>query len=336
MKNFFKTTIFLLLTSMIIQSCTSKECDEEIISDEQKITTELTEKIINTATFVNDYNFFINNADSGCAFLATYASFNNTEGDFFSFNFGLTESLDMWISQYNDAKLRAFNTTGVAFTDEDFFLRNLGDIFFINTREQYLEYFTDCSIDISANSDYFLPFSDINLNCESDAELSFRIVENDIVIGSIGNVDLSTNNLTYVEDLLTNYNTQNNTDYGLENVSLSFLRYTAPNNQEVALYESKYLLNYFENCMLSRDGSINDCLNFVYPLQINRFNLQLEEVITTTIENNEDLITTFNTNVGELGFVFPISLLGANGDILTIETNEALESALDNSSMYCN
>jgi len=69
---------------------------------------------------------------------------------------------------------------------------------------------------------------------------------------------------------------------------------------------------------------------------INRFSLELEEVITTTIESDEALAETFNIDVGELGFVFPISLLVGNGDVVIIENNEELENALDNASNYCN
>jgi hypothetical protein len=85
--------------------------------------------------------------------------------------------------------------------------------------------------------------------------------------------------------------------------------------------------------MLSRDASEDDCLNFVFPLQVNRANQQINEVVT--LENDEALATIFGTSADELSFAFPINLLGADGIVLTIESNDALKNALDTSTSYC-
>ena len=72
MKNLFKTSFFLLLTTIFFQSCTSDESGTDTVSEEQKITTELTEKIITTATSLNDYNFFVSNASKMSSIAITF------------------------------------------------------------------------------------------------------------------------------------------------------------------------------------------------------------------------------------------------------------------------
>ena len=154
MKNIFKTTAFLFLTAFFFQSCESNESDEDFISDEQEITTVLSEKIITTATSLNDYNFFVSNAaKTNCALLTiTSGYFNNPVGDYFRFSFSRTESLEMWLTQYNDAKLQAFNATGVEFSDEDFFINYIGNpsgLFGLSKRESMLNYFENCEFNFN-------------------------------------------------------------------------------------------------------------------------------------------------------------------------------------------
>jgi hypothetical protein len=336
MRNFFKITAFLFLIVMFFLSCTSEEEIENIVSEEQKITTELTQKIITTATSLNDYNFFVSNATkSSCDILSiTSGYFNNPEGSYSSFVFNDTESLDMWLTQYNDAKLQAFNSTGIEFSDEDFFISYIGNpsgIFSLEKRESMLNYFENCEFNFGNTTDYGLPFSDVSSNCNNNDNALINI----FLYNEDGTSIYSFNSLDSVVDSLASYNFQNNTNYGLENVLVSSILYFN-GTSEVNLLKTEDLLNYFENCMFSRDATDDDCLNFVYPITVNRFSLQLEEVITTAIENDEDLASAFGTDVGELNIIFPINLLGANGTVLTIENNEALEDALDNSSTYCN
>lgn len=339
MKNFIKTSTLLALTFVLFQSCESEETHEDIISDEQSITTNLSEKIIATTTTLNDYNFFVTNAaKTECELLTnTNGFFNNPEGDYFSFTLSGIESLDMWLTQYNAAKLEAFNATGVEFSDEDFFISFIGNssgIFGLHLRESMLNYFENCNeFDDFSSINFGLPFTDISSNCDSNDQITFYVLDNN-VLGSSDNFE--TIGLNSVEDSLASFNLENSTNYELEDLNVGFVKYITPNNEELFLTAIKDLTNYFKDCKFSRDPSDNDCLNFVYPIEINRFNLELEEVITTTLENDEDLIETFSIDVGELGFVFPISLIGLNGSVLEIDTNAALENALDNSVEYCN
>ncbi|MCG1037142.1 hypothetical protein [Polaribacter sargassicola] len=337
MKFIFKTTILLLSIAILYQSCTD-ESQVEKVEETQTISADLTEKIIASATFINDYNFFVSNAaKTNCNLLSiTSGYFNNPEGDYFSFIFSGTESLNMWHTQYNEAKLQAFNETGVTFSNDDFFISYISNptgFSGLSKRESMLDYFENCEYGFGDTSEYGLAFSDIPSNCDiNTGDVTVFIYDN--ISGTGGSVDnFTTTSLFSVENLLANYNLQNNTNYDLENLKIYSIPYLTPNGEEVELYETKYLINYFENCMLSRDASINDCLNFVYPLEIKRANLQLNETIT--IENDEDLLAVFSIQDDELEFVYPINLIDLDGNTIEINTNDSLDAILDDSYNYC-
>lgn len=331
-----KIFALFLLTAVIFQSCTSNDSGEDSLAEEE-ITTTLADKIITTATSLNDYNFFVNNATAtSCDLLSiTSGYFNTPEGDYFSFIFSNTTSFDMWLSQYNDAKLQAFNSTGVAFSDEDFFITYISNptgFGGLSERESMLDYFENCVVGFGDTGEYGLPFTDISSNCDINTGRVTIFIYNDINTG--GSVDnFTTTSLFSVENLLATYNTDHNTNYGLENLKIYSIPYVTPHNDDLNLATKKELINYFDNCMLSRDATEDDCLNFVYPLQVNSINAGLEDVIA--INNDEDLAALFSTDTYELTFVFPINLSGANGTVLTIESNDALENALDTSASYC-
>lgn len=334
-----KTTlpILLLLTAFIFKSCTSSDDSEESLIEEQKITSELSKKIITSATSLNDYNFLVSNAQqASCDFLSiTSGYFNTPEGDYFPFTFSNTESLDMWFSQYNNAKLQAFNATGVTFSDEDFFITYISmptGFGGLEKRESMLNYFENCEYGFGdSNSDFGIYFTEITSVCDNTVDDITIWISTETGV----NNSFTVPNLISVKDSLASYNSQHNSNYGIESLKILTLKYITPNGDEFWLNTTKELTNYFENCMISRDDSENDCLNFVYPLEINRFSLQSKEVTTTTIQNDEDLISAFNTNDDELSFVYPINLLGANGSVVIINSNEALENALDTSATYC-
>ncbi|WP_405605708.1 hypothetical protein [Polaribacter sp. Asnod1-A03] len=343
MKFIFKTSVFLLLTAIFFQSCTDEQ-EVEDTEDTQTISIELTEKIITTATSLNDYNFFVTNAaKTNCNLLSiTSGYFNNPEGDYYSFVFTNTdvftntETLDMWLTRYNNAKQEAFNATGVTFSDEDFFISYISNptgFSGLSKRESMLDYFENCEFGFGDTTEYGLAFSDIPDNCNINTGNITVFIYDDISIPSASVYDFTTTSLFLVEDLLANYNLQNNTNYGLENLKIYGFQYATPNGEELSLYTTKDLKNYFENCMLSRDASENDCLNFSYPLEIKRINLQLDE--TVTIENNEDLLAAFTTQGDELEFMYPINLIDLDGNMIEINTNNALDAILDDSYNYC-
>jgi hypothetical protein len=332
MKNFIKTPIFLFLIAIIFQACTSDESEEKTTSSEQAISTDLAQKIITTTNYLNDYNFLVTNAaESNCEFPSMRCYFSNAQGNYYLFN-TYAESLDDWLSVYNEVKSEAQISTGIVFANEDFFIDQMDletGFFGMSTREEFIEYFESCyDGGFGATVEYGLSFSEEYLNCNNS---EMNLVLSGESIRATGTQDLSA-----IQEFLLGINANNNTNYNLEDITVSSILYENIYNQEEYIFETEKLLNYFDDCLFNRNISSNDCLNFIYPLDINRFSLELEEVITTTVENDETLAETFGIDIGELGFVFPIKLLGGNGSIVTIESNEELESALDNSINYCN
>ncbi len=332
MKNFLKTVILLFLTTVVLKSCESNETVEDIISDEQSITTDLADKIIATATtIIRDIDLI----NFGCnATLIGY--FRDYQGEQISF----TIDLENWDNGYPELKQNIFLEHGFEFTDDDFFLTavdiSLGGQWpteILYEREQWINYFEDCSYDGTITNTSIVEkvyISEINYNCSGSVTY---LADGNIVIPDVITSSLSSG-IGYLEDLLGLFNLNNNTNYTIEDVYIEQLTYVSLTGHYNSTYSREDMLNYFEDCVLNREPNTN-CLNFVYPLKVNRFNLQLEEVITTTIENDEDLTTTFNTDIGELEFVFPINLLGQNGTVVTIDTNDALEIALDSAATYC-
>lgn len=332
MKNFIKTSSFLFLIVIIFQCCSSEESEVEITSSEQVISTNLAEKIIRTSNYMNDYNFLAYEAaKSSCEFPSMRCYFSNAQGDYYLFN-TYAESLNDWLSIYNEVKVQVLNITGIAFSNEDFFIDQMDletGFFGMSTREEFIEYFESCyDGGFGVTVQYGIPFSEEYLNCNSS---EMNLVLSGESIRATGTQDLSA-----IQEFLLGINANNNTNYNLEDMAVSSILYEDIYNQEEYIFETEKLLNYFDDCLFNRDISNNDCLNFVYPLEVNRFNLELEEVITTIIENDETLAETFGIDIGELGFVFPIVLLDGNGSVVNIQSNDELESALDNSINYCN
>lgn len=346
MKNIFKITILSLLTALFLQSCTSEECHDDIVSNKDEITTALADKIITTATSVNDYNFYYKNANLDCTYSIS-ASFINPEGNYFGtawLSVGLTALPQTTIEE---EKQRAFDETGIHFTYDDFFIHSINtfnnDINYPEYgiyREEYLDFFENCNYGGQNNpfEDYSIPLSDVNFNCNTSVVYTVGSdLSSYLFSTSVNNTLIYTplnDGLIAVENQLIIFNNFHNTLYTLDDVRVAQIQYTSPAGIVWPILNKKRMLSYFDDCSFERDINDNDCLNFVYPLQINRANQQIDEIIT--LENDEDLVATFSTIPNDLNFIFPINLLGADGNLLVIETNEALENALNDSSNYCN
>ncbi len=334
MKTFFKTSLLILLTAVFFQSCTSNESDEELVSNEIETSTNLAEKIIATATSKNDLS--IVNPECAPTTLGLNSSllfcyFRNPQGDYYSMDIPMTS----WEESYQEKKELAYEETGIRFTDDDFFIQQvLVGVTFIIKPENIVNYFETCEY---GSSDHYnddpnfkVSLSEINFDC--DASVIAYVDGNPLF--SREKINLS-DGISFIENELITYNTSNSTSHTLDDVYVSNLYYTSPSGTEGYSIKREEILNYFDGCSLDRDINDNDCLNFVYPLQVNRSSLSSGETTSTTIENDDDLATTFSTNTDELTFIYPINLLGQDGTVLTIENDEALENALDSSANYC-
>ncbi len=328
MKTFFKISLSILFTAIFFQSCT----DNLDIVDTQTINTNIIDKIIATATSTKDLNLINSNCFSPVGTIdapSLQGYFLNNQGDYYP---ALTKMDENWENNYEESKNYASQQVGVEFTDEDFFIRNI--IRFDNFTEIFghdniVDYFNDCTFNGDSKRTYLdnsVSIAEVNFNC--DAQVTY-ILNNKTILNlyTPGSLDKG---LSPVESSVTLYNTNNNTNYTIDDVSVCDVRYSSATGV-VVLNTRTQILNYFENCSYERDINDNDCLNFVYPLEINRINQQMNEVVT--LENDEDLVNTFSTSAP--AFIFPINLLGANGTLVTVDTIDALEIALDSAATYC-
>jgi len=354
MNNFIKKTTFLLLLAISITSCNSCENTEETISDEQVISSELNDKIIATAKSTNDYNLL--NFD--CFSSGQLNSNSSLDGYFLNHKKESSKSFllstnDNWTENYQAIKDSIFNTTEIQFSDEDFHIYGFtlienNNLIRLLTRESYVDLFEDCSFDGTLINNFytfytdnftsnFLNINQINYDCSNNnVSTSYSIIENGNLITSLLDNDNISNGSTVVENKLAIYNNENNTSYTLNNIYFNTLSFTSSNGTDVLLSKKEHILNFLEDCSYERIFEDYDVLNFVYPLQVHRFSLELEEVITYEIETNEDLIEVFSEDIGELTFEYPINLLGQDGTVLVINTNEELETAFNNSLDYVN
>lgn len=81
-----------------------------------------------------------------------------------------------------------------------------------------------------------------------------------------------------------------------------------------------------------------DCLDINYPIVINTFDSVNQIANTITIQNDTDLYLFFE-NIEDTIYVsinYPISIIDANGQNVVINSNEALESAIEEAIEVCN
>ncbi|OEK08981.1 hypothetical protein A8C32_13840 [Flavivirga aquatica] len=344
MRKISKIVYLSLIVTIILQSCSSDESGSgtDIISEKQKISTELADKILATASSINDFNLI--NFECESTFVTGY--FLNYQGDYFKDenDYLIPTSKSDWDTAYTNFKNLAFDTTNVLFTDEDFVIEsvlifdNLARIT-IFVKEEIKDYFKNC--ELNGKLTFFPPslgivtLPEINFNCSGD--ITFHLANDDgEVVYAFQSVKTSlSEGMSTIENRLSSFNQINQTSYTTDNLFITSVEFTSPANTTALANGREQMINYFEDCKLDKDVNNNDCLNFIYPLKIDRFNIQSEEIVTTTIENDEDLINIFNSNVGELSIDYPINLLGGDNTTLTVETNEELLETLNQSAIYC-
>ena len=331
MKHFFKTLFIVTLLLGVFQSCSSEETSTETISDEN-ISSSLASKIILTATSTNDFrliNFDCNEAD-------LLGHFLNNEGDFYG---EFAVKVSDWDAQFLAAKQKAYSDTGIQFTTDDYFL----DIIFgtsavvLQGKENFIKYFDDCSFegDVKVPSvTESLALSDINYNCSGRVKYHIGDIPGDKVFLTEDPVSLS-GDMAAAEEVLSGYNTVNNTTYALDQVRISTVEFLSPGETASRAIWKTEMVNYFEDCKLDRDINNNDCLNFKFPFVMNKINLKTDENIPVTIANDSELNEDFFNQFENLTINYPLTLVTINGYEVVVKSNKELEHTLTNSTDYC-
>jgi len=351
MKKLLKIVSAACILTLILQSCISDETgsDNDIITGEQKISSSLEEKIITTATSVNDFNLI--NFD--CKNVEIDFVFASPDGNVVhgasQFSTNGTITTDNWETEYPRIKQIASEQAGFAFTKEDILIRYIEDnnpvnpppgqfvnkeIFF---KKDIITFFETCEVPTPfispfSKTENMVKVSELNFNCSG--KLNALIINKNRFV-FLNDIHLK-GGISEVEEVLASYNSTNNTLFTKDDIFVITILPPFSNNQNPGIFGRENMLNYLDNCKLDRDiVNNNDCLNFVYPITIDRFNIQTREVITTTITSDKDLIKEFETNVGELRIEYPISLLGGDGTTAIINSNEALLETLNSAHTYC-
>jgi hypothetical protein len=111
-----------------------------------------------------------------------------------------------------------------------------------------------------------------------------------------------------------------------------------PNYQELNVTTQQQLNNIFSQ--YGDDSSCHeiDCIDFDYPISINKYNTNNQVASTVTIQSNSQLYNlVYNLeNTDVVGMVYPISLKKSNGQHIAISNNNQLEDAIDAAVDECN
>lgn len=80
-----------------------------------------------------------------------------------------------------------------------------------------------------------------------------------------------------------------------------------------------------------------ECIDFVYPMTLFTFTVSLEQTGTVQVESDRDLRLFFKELDEDnlVSFDFPISLKLYDGNVITVDTNEALVRAIENAKDDC-
>ncbi|AUP77452.1 hypothetical protein [Flavivirga eckloniae] len=339
MKYFLRTLFFIALFLGVLQSCSSGETSTETISAADKISPDLLDSIIFTASYVSDYNL-INFECQDNVTIISY--FLNSQGDY---SLGPTIKIPFWSDESMSTSLKQiYADTGVIFTKDDFrimYVAALGSNNnpgpgLINSRKNFIDFFEDCRFD--GDIKFFPEYepaakvSDINYNCLGSARYYIEGLDNSFIAD---NIPLSSG-VSAVMQALQTYNEAKNTQYTIDQLRINQVDFISPGQTESRALGGEQIINYSENCALDRPKEMNDCINFKYPFVFNRINLQTEEIIPITVTSDKDLIQNLKKGGNEnLTITYPITLETLNGDDVIVTSNDELKNALDNSSFYC-
>ncbi|GAA3608356.1 hypothetical protein Q4Q39_09970 [Flavivirga amylovorans] len=331
MKHFFKTPFITVLFLGSLLSCSSDETTTETTSDE-KISSSLINKIIETAASTNDIDIINFECDREVTLVG---HFINNQGDYYGpFN----TPLPKWDERILSSKEHAFSMTGIKFTNDDYFIDLIfdfnGGFGILQSKENMIDYFQDCSFE--GDIKFFpeigpITVSEINYSCSGKAKYYIDVADDDVYITN-DPIPLS-GGINAVEEALLAHNTANNSTYSLDELRINSVEFISPGGTTSFAIGKPQMVNYFEDCVLDRNT--NDCINFTYPLVMNKINLQTDEIVPITITNDSELTQDFFDQFENLTIVYPITLRTLNYDIIVVESNEELENVLTDSATFC-
>lgn len=112
---------------------------------------------------------------------------------------------------------------------------------------------------------------------------------------------------------------------------------TAGDFSEITINGLEELHALADECKEDGDDDDIECIDFVYPMSLYTFNVNLEQTSTVIVESDRDLRLFFK-DIGEnnlVSFDFPISLELYDDTKITVQSNEELASAIENAKDAC-
>ena len=112
---------------------------------------------------------------------------------------------------------------------------------------------------------------------------------------------------------------------------------TAGDFSEITINGLEDLRELAAECKEGGDDDDIECIDFVYPITLFTFNVNLEQTSSVVVESDRDLRLFFK-DLGDdnlISFDFPISLKLYDETILTVENNEELATAIENAKDMC-
>lgn len=112
---------------------------------------------------------------------------------------------------------------------------------------------------------------------------------------------------------------------------------TSGDYEEITINSMDDLRIMAQECKEGGDDDDIECIDFVYPLTLFTFNINLEQTGNITVESDRDLRLFFDGLEGEdlVSFNFPIKLQLYDGSTMAVETNEELAMAINNAKDAC-
>lgn len=105
---------------------------------------------------------------------------------------------------------------------------------------------------------------------------------------------------------------------------------------ETVIQNQDQLEALLDDCI--EDDDVIECIDFVFPISFSVLNTDFVIIDTVIIENNEELydfIDDLDDDANLVSLNFPVTLINANGDTQTVNSNDELSMAIQNASDDC-
>ncbi len=152
-----------------------------------------------------------------------------------------------------------------------------------------------------------------------------------IIVGDVTIVIETLQDIEDLEELFEEFEDEEDFFDFVFPITIIFSDYT-----EIVIESIDQLEGFIEECDLDgyEDDNIIECVDFVYPISFSVFNADFNIVDTITIENDEALYNFLedledDENALIVSLNYPVTLVYANGETVTVNSNQELADAIE-------